>query len=237
MRSRLELAKGRLTPFVGRHAELGTLLASWERTQEGEGQTVLVSGEAGVGKSRLVYQLREQLTCDAAHMARMPRDAVHGRHTVLPSDRIAPAEARLRAPTTRRRRRFERLERSLTRMKFALGEAVPLIAEFLSLPAPEGYSPPQVSPELQRRKTIELLAAWILGLAEAQPLVLLVEDLHWYDPSSLELLGRVIEQSPTARVLLVGTARPEFAAPSVGAVESDDAQPSHASPSVRRGRW
>src|SRR5262249_44997552 len=93
-----------------------------------------------------------------------------------------------------------------------LGETVPLLAEFLGLAA-EGYRPLQMSPELQRRKTMEVIAAWILALAEAQPLVLLVEDLHWCDPSSLELLGRVIEQSPTARVLLVGTARSEFAIP------------------------
>jgi predicted ATPase len=117
------------------------------------------------------------------------------------------------APDDTAPKKVERLEHSLTRMKFVLGEAVPLVAGFLNLPQPEGYSPLQMSPELQRRKTIELLAAWILWLADAQPLVLLVEDLHWYDPSSLELLGRLIEQSPTARVLLVATARPEFAAP------------------------
>ena len=211
MRSRLELAKGRLTPFVGRHAELGTLLTSWERTQEGEGQTVLVSGEAGFGKSRLVYQLREQLTL-------MPHTWLECRGTpytegtpFYPVIELLQQRLGFTADDTAAKK-VQRLEGSLTRMKFALGEAVPLIAEFLSLPAPEGYSSPQVSPELQRRKTIELLAAWILGLAEAQPLVLLVEDLHWYDPSSLELLGRVIEQSPTARILLVGTARPEFAA-------------------------
>src|SRR5262249_54577059 len=109
--------------------------------------------------------------------------------------------------------RVEKLERGLAPMKFASGEALPLLAAFLTLPAPERFHPLEMSPELQRRKTIELLAAWILTLAEAQPLVLLVEDLHWCDPSSLEVLGRIIEQSPTARVLVLGTARPEFEAP------------------------
>jgi TOMM system kinase/cyclase fusion protein len=212
MRSRLELAEGRLTPFVGREAELGTLLASWERTEEGEGQTVLVSGEAGVGKSRLVYQLREQITsvphtwleCRGTPYTQgapfYPVIELFQKRLGLTPDDLAPMQ-------------IARLEGSLARMKVALDETVPLIAQFLSLPLPEGYSPLQMSPELQRRKTIELLAAWILGLADTQPLVLLAEDLHWYDPSSLELLGRVIEQSPAARILLVGTARPEFAAP------------------------
>ncbi len=88
-----------------------------------------------------------------------------------------------------------------------------LIADFLNLERSEGTPPLAMRPELQRRKTMELLAAWELALAEAQPLVVVVEDLHWSDPSSLELLGRLIAQSPTARVLLVGTARPEFVAP------------------------
>src|SRR5262249_57992966 len=75
------------------------------------------------------------------------------------------------------------------------------------------HPPLQMSPDLQRRKTMELLAAWILVFGEGQPLVLLMEDLHWSDPSSLELLGRLIAQSPTARVLLLGTARPDFQPP------------------------
>src|SRR5438477_1962161 len=212
MRSRLQLAEGRLTPFVGRIAELGTLLTSWERTQEGEGQTVLVSGEAGVGKSRLVYQLREQLT-SVPHTWFECRGTPYTEGTPFyPVIELLQQNLAF-TPDDTAAKKVDKLERGLAPMKFALREAVPLLAEFLGLPVPEGYPPLQMSPELQRRKTIELLAAWTLALAEAQPLVLLVEDLHWCDPSSLELLGRVIEQSPTTRVLLVGTARPEFAAP------------------------
>jgi predicted ATPase len=83
----------------------------------------------------------------------------------------------------------------------------------LALPVPERYPSLEMAPELRRRKTLEVLAAWNLALGELQPMVLLVEDLHWCDPSSLELLGRLVEQSSTARVLLLLTARPEFAAP------------------------
>jgi tetratricopeptide (TPR) repeat protein len=95
----------------------------------------------------------------------------------------------------------------------APAEAVPLVADFLGLPPPDGYAPLAMNPDVQRRRTMELLTAWTLALAEGQSLVLLIEDLHWCDPSSLELFGRVITQSATARILLVGTARPEFSSP------------------------
>src|SRR5262249_48175825 len=137
MRSRLEMSEGRLTPFIGRHAELGTLVASWERTQEGEGQTVLVSGEPGVGKSRLVYQLREQLNsvphtwleCRGTPYTEGPPfhpvvDLLQQSLAFTPDDTAA--------------QKIEKLDRGLTPMKFALGDAAPLIAGFLGLPAPEG---------------------------------------------------------------------------------------------------
>jgi predicted ATPase len=84
---------------------------------------------------------------------------------------------------------------------------------FLGLPPPPGPAPPEMSPELQRRETMELLVAWTLALSGIQPLVLALEDVHWSDPSSLELIGRLVEQSATARVLIVATARPEFTSP------------------------
>ena len=89
-------------------------------------------------------------------------------------------------------------------------ENVALLADFLSLPPPTRL---QLSPELQRRKTIDLLVQWNLSLSAVQPLVMFVEDLHWCDVSTLELLGHLIAQSPTARVLLLATARPDFTPP------------------------
>jgi tetratricopeptide (TPR) repeat protein len=92
-------------------------------------------------------------------------------------------------------------------------EAVPLFASLLSLRLPERYAPLEISPQLQRQRTLEALLGWLLALAEKQPLVLLVEDLHWIDPSSLEWLGLLIEQCPTASVLLLLTHRPDFEPP------------------------
>jgi class 3 adenylate cyclase/predicted ATPase len=212
MHSRLDVAAGRLTGFVGREPELATVIDRWERSQDGEGQNILIVGEAGVGKSRLVRQLRE-------HLAGIP-------HTWLECDGTPYTESTpfypvielvrhglALAPEDTLRDKLGKIEAALTRANLVSPEAMTLMADFLNLERSDGTPPLAMSPEMQRRKTIELLAAWELALAEAQPLVLVVEDLHWLDPSSLELLGRMIAQSSTARVLLVGIARPEFVAP------------------------
>ena len=96
---------------------------------------------------------------------------------------------------------------------FEPAEAVPLLASLLSLRLPDRYPPLEISPELQRQKTLETLLAWVLALGEKQPVVLLVEDLHWADPSTLEWLGLLIEQCATAEVLLLLTYRPDFEPP------------------------
>src|SRR5271166_466669 len=209
---RLDVAAGRLTGFVGREPELATVIDRWERAQDGEGQNILIVGEAGVEKSRLARQLREHLAgiphtwleCDAT-----PYTESTPFHPVIELVRQGLALA----PEDTLRDKLGKIEVALTRANLVSPEAMTFMADFLNLERSEGTPPSAISPEQQRRKTMELLAAWELALAEAQPLVVVVEDLHWSDPSSLELLGRLIAQSPTARVLLVGTARPEFVAP------------------------
>ncbi len=212
IRSRLDVAAGRLTGFVGREPELATVIDHWERAQDGEGQNILIVGEAGVGKSRLARQLRE-------HLASIP-------HTWLECDATPYTESTpfypvielvrqglALAPEDTLRDKLGKIEAALIRVNLVSPEAMTLMTDFLNLERSDGTPPLAMSPELQRRKTMGLLAAWELALAESQPLVVVVEDLHWSDPSSLELLGRLIAQSPTAPVLLVGTARPEFVAP------------------------
>ncbi len=207
VRSRLDIAAGRLTPFVGRDLELGTLVERWERAAEGEGQTVLVLGEPGVGKSRLVYQLRE-------HLAVVPHTWLEcGATPYTEGTPFHPiialvAQGLAFTPDDTATEKLGKLEVGLRTL--ASAESVSLLADFLGLPPPTRL---QFSPELQRRKTIDLLAQWTLAMSEAQALVLVVEDLHWCDVSSLELLGQLIAQSPRARVLLLATARPEFTSP------------------------
>src|SRR5271168_1247066 len=212
MRGRLDLAAGRLTHFVGREPELATVIDHWERAQDGDGQNVLIIGEAGVGKSRLASQLRE-------HLADIPHTWLECNATpYTESTPFHPVVELVRqslafAPEDTLRDKLGKIVAALTRANLVSPEAITIMADFLNLERSEVTPSLAMSPELQRRKTMELLAAWELALAEAQPLVMVVEDLHWSDPSSLELLGRLIAQSPTARVLLVGTARPEFVAP------------------------
>jgi class 3 adenylate cyclase/tetratricopeptide (TPR) repeat protein len=207
VRSRLDVATGRLTPFVGREVELATLVERWERAQDGDGQHVLVVGEAGVGKSRLVYQFRERLAavphtwleCGATPYTEStpfhPVVALVAQGLAFTAD-DTPAD------------KLAKIERGLRML--ASRENVAIVADFLGLQAP---TPLALNPDVQRRQTLELLARWTLAMSGIQPLVVLFEDVHWCDASSIELLARLVAQSATARVLVIATARPEFTSP------------------------
>lgn len=207
VRSRLAVAAGRLTRFVGREVELATLVDRWERAQDGEAQSVVVLGEAGVGKSRLVYQLHEHLAA-APHTWLECGATPFAQGTPFQPVITLVAQAMAFTADDRVAAQLSKLEAGLRPL--ASQENVALLADFLGLRVP---TPLSMSPELQRRKTIDLLARWILSLSATQPLIVVIEDLHWCDASTLELLGHLIAQSPTARVLLVATARPEFTPP------------------------
>lgn len=206
LRGRLVIA-ARLTSFTGRAAELATLVAEWDAVQRGVGRSVLVVGEAGVGKSRLALQLRDRLAATPhtwLEAGATPYTAGTPFHPVIAlvaqglglvaEDTIADTIAKI--------------ERGLGGL--ATPETVALIADLVGVAAPTRL---QLSPDLLRRKTIELLAQWTRAVGATQPTVLLVEDLHWCDPSSLELLGHLVAQRPPSPILVVLTARPEFVAP------------------------
>jgi class 3 adenylate cyclase len=212
VRSRLDLGQGTLTPFVGRELELGVLLDRWERVEDREGQTVLVVADPGVGKSRLIYQLRERLA-DEPHTWLECRCSPYTEQSALQPVIELLQQGLSFQPVDTAEEKIGKLERALRFAGLLLPETVPLFAELLSVPLTAAYQPVQMSAEVKRRKTLEALVAWILALGEVQPVMVLVEDLHWCDPSSLELLGQLIEQAPTARLMLVCTARPEFEPP------------------------
>src|SRR5262249_14734099 len=212
VRSRLDVAAGRLTPFIGRDLELGTVVDRWDRAAEGEGQNVLIVGEAGVGKSRLVYQLRERLAA-VPHTWLECRASPYTEGTPFHPVIDLVQQGLAFAPEDTAAEKIEKLERAVTLARLDLAHAVPLIADFLGLARPESYPRLAFNPHVQRPTTMELLVAWNLALAEVQPLVLLIEDLHWVDPSSLELFGRLMAQTATARVLLIGTTRADFTSP------------------------
>src|SRR6266851_5527250 len=208
VRGRLGKAGG-LTPFVGREEELRLMLSRWERTREGEGQVVLVVGEAGIGKSRLVAEFHERIR-DTPHIwmesagdqffANSPFHAITemlSRWLELQGGANAEEQA-------------ERLERGLSSAGLKPDEAAPLIADLLQLPLGERYASSTLTPEQQRRRLLATLVEWVLGAIGVQPLVIAIEDLHWADPSTLELIQLLVEQGATSRLLLLYTARPEF---------------------------
>jgi class 3 adenylate cyclase len=210
VRGRFEAAAaaGGLTPFVGREDELHSLMGRWERVLDGEGQVALIVGEAGIGKSRLVQRFHEQI-------ARTPHTWIEaGAGPFFQNTPFYPVTEMLRQflcdvpPSDGLAHLESRLE--LAGLKPA--EAIPLIAPLLNLTVSTEYLPSTLSPEQQRRRSLATLVEWVLGSSRVQPLVIAIEDLHWVDPSTLELIQLLVEQGSTAQLLLLYTARPEFGA-------------------------
>ena len=213
-RGRLEAAARRgLTPLVGRDIEIALLQERWGQVQQGSGQAVMLSGEAGIGKSRLVRALIEQLAetplmhleyrCSPYHQHTALYPAVDLLQRSLRFDSITPTDEKI-----------TRLETLLHEHQLDLQEHLPLLASLLSLSVPaERYPPLQMSPQQQRQRTLDMLLALTLARAKQQPVLFIVEDLHWVDPSTLEWLGLLIDQGPTARILTLMTCRPTFQAP------------------------
>jgi len=201
-----------LTPLVERQEEVGLLQRRWEQVKEGYGQVVLLSGEAGIGKSRLVQELREWVTHEGATRIAFRCSPYHQNsalYPVLEHLQQVLQFHRNEAPETK----LAKLERVLRTYRFAQQEVIALFAALLSLPHPEGYPPLRLSPERQKQQTQEALLAWLFEEAERQPVLVVWEDLHWADPSSLEVLGLLVDQPPTARLLTLLTFRPEFHSP------------------------
>jgi class 3 adenylate cyclase/tetratricopeptide (TPR) repeat protein len=201
-----------LTPLVGRDAEMTLLLERWTQSRDGIGQVVLLSGEAGIGKSRLVEVLRERAYSEGATRIVFRCSPYHQNSALYPV--IHHLQRFLHwhgddAPETR----LDKLEQALQTSRLPLEDVVPLFAALLSVPLLERYPPLRLTPQEQRHKTREALVAWLLEEAERKPVLTVWEDLHWADPSTLDVLGLVLEQVPTARMLTLLTYRPEFRPP------------------------
>jgi class 3 adenylate cyclase/predicted ATPase len=209
--SRLDVAQPRgLTPLVGRESEVALLLERWEQAKSGQGQVVLLSGDAGIGKSRLVQMLKEHVA-HALHTRWECRSVPYYQNTALFPlvdlfQRLLRFEARETSDA-----KLEKLEHTLSQYRLPLEESVPLFAPFLALPVPDNRYPSfNLSPQRQRQKTLETMVAILLELAERQPVLFILEDLHWTDPTTLEWLNLLIDQTPTAALLVLLTCRPQF---------------------------
>jgi class 3 adenylate cyclase/DNA-binding winged helix-turn-helix (wHTH) protein/tetratricopeptide (TPR) repeat protein len=201
-----------LTPLVGREQELQLLRERWAQVQDGWGQGVLLSGEAGIGKSRLVHALKEHLTGEAHTRIECRAVPYYQQSAFYPIVEHIRRLLQLRQDDTPETT-LGRLEAVLAPYDFALEEVVPLFAVLLSLPLTERYAPLALTPERQKQKLLEALLTWLLREAERQPVCFIMEDLHWVDPSTLEWLSLLIDQIPTTRVLMLLTFRPDFQPP------------------------
>jgi hypothetical protein len=212
--SRLEVVAARgLTPLVGREAEVGLLVERWARVKVGMGQVVVLTGEAGIGKARLVQVLKEHAASEA-YTCLECRGAPYSQHTAwYPIADLVQRWLQWR-PGEAPGAMLEQLETLLAPYHVALDEVVPLMADLAALPLPAGRYPAQsLPPEQQRQKTFETLLALVGALAERQPVLVIVEDLHWVDASTLKLLGLLLDQVPITRLYIVLTHRPEFQPP------------------------
>lgn len=204
-----------LTPLVGRDEEIELLLRRWARAKTGEGQVVLLAGEPGIGKSRVATTLQERLQGEPHIRLRYfcsPHHSDSALYPVITHLEHAAGFEREDGPE----RRLEKLEALLARSRNRFEDDLPFLAELLSLPVGNGAPALNLSPRRKKEKTFEALLNQLEGLVRQCPVLMIFEDAHWIDPSSLELLDRTTEWMQRRPLLLIVTFRPEFQPPWVG---------------------
>src|SRR3990172_9322917 len=212
VRSRFEVAVSKgLTPLVGREQEVELLLECWEQVRKGRGQVVLLCGEPGIGKSRLVQVMKERLAGESHARTESRCSPYYQNSSLYPV--IDHLQRLLFRKEDSPEEKLSKLEVTLEQYGFSLEEIVPLFSSLLSLPVPDSYPPLNLTPQRQKQKTMEALLTWLLKEADRQPVLRIVEDLHWVDPSTLEYLSLLVEQVPTARIFALFTFRPDFSPP------------------------
>jgi class 3 adenylate cyclase/predicted ATPase len=203
-----------LTALVGREEEIELLLRRWSRAKTGEGQVVLLSGEAGIGKSRLTATLMERLATEPHTLLRYfcsPQHTDSGLYPIIGQMERAAGLAHDDTPEAR----LDKLDALLAQTSTTTQDAA-LFAEMLLLPNDGRYPALALSPVQRRQRTLDALAARVEALARQNPLLMVFEDVHWSDPTSLELFGRMVDRIRTLRVLLLVTFRPDFEPPWIG---------------------
>jgi class 3 adenylate cyclase/predicted ATPase len=210
----LDPATTALRPIVGREHETGLLFERWQRINEGMGQVVLLSGDAGIGKSRLVKVLEE-------HVAQNPQawlmpcqcSAYHQNSAFYPVIDLLERSILQFEQDDGPTEKLSRLEGFLVQYGFALPEVVPVFSDLLSMPLDGKYPPSALSPERQKQLIFETMLGVLLEVASRQPLLLVMEDLHWADPTTLEFLNLIVDQLATTRIFALFTFRPDFNPP------------------------
>ncbi len=203
-----------VTALVGRDEESETLHRRWQRAKTGEGQVVLLSGEAGIGKSRLTAAFLERLATEPHTRLRYfcsPQHTDSALHPIIGQMERAAGLAHDDKP----QRKLDKLEAVLAQISTSIQDAA-LFAEMLSLPNDGRYPVLALAPQQRRQRTLDALISQVEALTRQGPVLMIFEDAHWTDPTSLEVLGRVVDRIATLRVLLIVTFRPEFEPPWIG---------------------
>ena len=196
-----------LTPLIGRDEEITTLIKRWERARQGDGQLVLIVSEPGLGKSRLIEEFHQRV-----------REVPHtwtewSCSQLLQNTPLHPVaewgRQRFGGPDIAAERRLSDLENTLALVKLDPAENVPLLAPLLDIPLPRAHARTLAPDELRRRQLVALVN-WVIASANVQPVVLALEDLHWADPTTLDVLRGIAERGALTPLLVVATTRPEF---------------------------
>lgn len=215
-RSRLQAARAHgLSAFVGRQPELGLLEERWTKCQEGMGQAVMISGEAGIGKSRLVEAFRTRLG-EGTHYAMECHCSTYSQtHTLAPVLTLLQHVLGWQ-PAASAQTKLQSLTEAFRASGVAPEQAVPFLAPLFALPVPEVYPPVQLPLAEQEQHIWSLLLTWLLAYTAQQPVCLVLEDAHWADDATLAWLTLLLEQIRTVRLFVVVTCRPEWVPPWAG---------------------
>jgi class 3 adenylate cyclase/predicted ATPase len=214
-RSRLDVAAAAgFTPLEGRDAEVALLRDAWEHVKEGRGRVILLGGEPGIGKSRLVRVLSEHLAEDpSAWLSPWQCSPYHQHAALYPVIDVLQRVALQFTREDRPEDKLRKLEGWLAQYGLLLPEVMPLFAALLSVPLGEDDPPLMLTPEKQKQQTIDALVTILLSRANEQPVLVVVEDVQWADPSTLELLDLLVERAQSTRLLVLLTHRPDFHPP------------------------
>lgn len=212
LQSRFQVARTTgLTPLVGREQEAGLLFQRWEQAKDGVGHGVLICGEAGIGKSRLVQAFIDRVAKEPHARLLCRGSSYHHQSALYPVIELLQRVMDFQRDDSPEQK-LDKLEQNSSQFSSLAPDTRACIASLLSLPASR-FPLPQLPPQRLRQKILESLLAWLLASATRQPALVIVEDLHWIDPSTLELIALLIDQLPTTSILLLLTFRPEFSPP------------------------